>query len=212
LDTAVTSPRDYRCRYCRARIRWALDMGGRWVALDAEPHPKGPIVIGRRGRTQGRALEIPPNSYAIWNDPDTPRWRRHTTTCGMGATGTVLSEGVKRYMRGDTRGSRRPTSPATPPLTEGARRPWRICDCCGAPILWGCGRDGQWIPLDQEPVRSGLLVFASDDPLDPTVDVVPLGELAELATTRARYRNHHLTCPSPTSDSAVKRSIEGWPP
>jgi hypothetical protein len=210
VQIAVASPREYRCRHCRAQIRWVLDMGGRWLALDAEPHPKGPIVVGRRGRTDGRALEIPPNSYATWNDTDTPRWRRHNTTCGTGAVGTVLSEGLKRYMRGDTRGSQLPTTPAMPPLAASTARPWCRCDCCGAQILWGRGRNGQWIPLDQAPVRSGLLVFASDDLRDPTVDIAPVGRLAEGATTRARYRNHHLTCPNPRSDAAVRRSTEGW--
>ena len=189
----------HQCAACRGGIIWGRTRHGRWIALNPEPDADGHLVL----LDDQRIYEIPIAVLAAATpveraaSPTAPyRHRPHSTTCGVGPGVSALGDSINRWLRGDTRRSRRAgrCSPSVS-VTSSTDRPLATCDDCGASIVWGRSvvDSAGWLPLDAVPNALGLLVFV--DERDPTnFDVEPIALGAGGRSGRRRYRNHHLSC------------------
>jgi hypothetical protein len=198
------APRSNLCLYCGAGIRWVRSHDDTsWVALDAEPHPLGPYVVSRTAR----ALPIPPEMWALFNDEGQGRWRPHSTSCSR--VGRLIGDSLRRWQSGDTRrAGQTPTLPQGVLVRDG-RRPRDICDDCGLSIIWATHRydDGK-VPLDDMPATRGYLAFVDDnDPRCMTVEPVVVGLPND---GRRHYRSHHVTCLGHPSWKTKARVMRGW--
>ena len=75
------------CKSCRAAIFWAVTPSGNRMPIDAEPSPRGTLILRKQAQDDGcLVLEEPLIAIdyrAAGAQPDEPRFLSHFATCGQ---------------------------------------------------------------------------------------------------------------------------------